>query len=136
VGRTLAPYGFLAPAMTLFVLFLALPIGYAAYLSLRTVKVSGLGLGKGSRTEVWAGLSNYQRALADPEFVASVVRVNTSVTGFFAGTEMLSGLKPRLVTSMEILDVSLGAAVSASAALENAVTSASEATQVRIIMLI
>ena len=73
--RVLAPYAFLAPAVLLFVGFLALPIGYALYLSLRTVKVSGLGLGKGARTEVWAGLSNYSRSLADPEFVASVVRI-------------------------------------------------------------
>ncbi|MEP7765782.1 sugar ABC transporter permease [Sanguibacter sp. 25GB23B1] len=73
--RALAPWGFLAPAITLFVLFMALPIGYAAYLSLRKVQVSGLGLGSGSRTEVWAGLSNYSRALSDPEFVASVGRV-------------------------------------------------------------
>ena len=73
--RALAPWGFLAPAITLFVLFMALPIGYAAYLSLRKVKVSGLGLGSGSRTEVWAGLSNYSRALSDPEFVESVGRV-------------------------------------------------------------
>jgi len=73
--RTLAPYAFLSPAIVLFVAFLALPIGYALYLSLHTVKVSGLGLGKGARTEVWAGLSNYTRSLADPEFVASVLRV-------------------------------------------------------------
>ncbi|MGW6130147.1 carbohydrate ABC transporter permease [Cellulomonas sp. NPDC055163] len=74
-GRTAAPYAFLAPAVILFVAFLALPIGYALYLSLRTVKVSGLGLGKGARTEVWAGLDNYTRSIADPEFVASVLRV-------------------------------------------------------------
>ncbi|MBO3085076.1 carbohydrate ABC transporter permease [Cellulomonas fengjieae] len=61
--------------MVLFTLFLALPIGYAFYLSLRTVKVSGLGLGKGARTEVWAGLDNYARALSSPDFVASVGRV-------------------------------------------------------------
>ena len=73
--RTLAPYLFLAPAITLFVAFLALPIGYSLYLSLRTVKVSGLGLGKGDRTEVWAGLENYVRSLSDPEFAASVGRV-------------------------------------------------------------
>lgn len=73
--RAAAPWGFLAPAITLFVLFMALPIGYATYLSLRTVKVSGLGLGKGSRTEVWAGFTNYSRALSDPEFLASVARV-------------------------------------------------------------
>ena len=75
--RTLAPYAFLSPAIVLFVAFLALPIVYAVYLSLRTVKVSGLGLGKGARTEVWAGLSNYSRSLADPEFVGSVLRVGT-----------------------------------------------------------
>lgn len=73
--RTIAPYVYLAPAMTLFALFLALPIGYAVYLSLRTVKVSGLGLGAGARQEVWAGLANYSRALGDPEFLASVGRV-------------------------------------------------------------
>lgn len=73
--RPLAPYVYLAPAMTLFVLFLALPIGYAVYLSLRATKVSGLGLGKNARTEVWAGFDNYARSLADPDFLASVGRV-------------------------------------------------------------
>ncbi|MCA5891851.1 sugar ABC transporter permease [Isoptericola sp. NEAU-Y5] len=73
--RRLAPWGFLAPAIVLFVLFLALPIAYAVYLSFRTEKVSGLGLGAGARTEVWAGLSNYASALGDPEFLASVGRV-------------------------------------------------------------
>jgi multiple sugar transport system permease protein len=71
----LAPYGFLTPAIVLFVAFLALPIGYSVYLSLHSVKVSGLGLGTGARREVWVGLSNYARSLADPEFVASVGRV-------------------------------------------------------------
>lgn len=74
-SRDLPAWGFLAPAIVLFVVFMALPIGYAAYLSLRTVKVSGLGLGSGARTESWAGLSNYSRALSDPEFLASVGRV-------------------------------------------------------------
>ncbi|MEV8373446.1 sugar ABC transporter permease [Kribbella sp. NPDC056861] len=73
--RTVAPYAFLAPAVLLFGAFLALPIGYAVYLSLRTVKVRGLGLGKGSREEVWAGLSNYSQALTDGEFASSVLRV-------------------------------------------------------------
>ena len=75
LGQRLAPYGFLAPAMALFVAFLALPIGYALYLSFRAVRVSGLGLGKGARPEVWVGLENYARSLADPEFLASVGRV-------------------------------------------------------------
>src|SRR5262245_48115089 len=70
-----APYGFLAPAIILFAAFLAAPILYTAYLSLYRVKVSGLGLGPGSRTEVWAGLGNYGRALGNPEFVGSVGRV-------------------------------------------------------------
>jgi multiple sugar transport system permease protein len=69
------PYAFLAPALILFTAFLAAPIGYAAYLSLRRVKVSGLGLGAGSRVEIWAGLSNYSRSLADPEFLPSVGRI-------------------------------------------------------------
>lgn len=73
--RKSAPWTFLAPALLLFAAFLAAPIGYAAYLSLRRVKISGLGLGAGSRTEVWAGLGNYTRSLTDPEFVPSVVRV-------------------------------------------------------------
>ena len=70
-----APYGFVAPAVVLFVLFLALPILYAVYLSFRKVQVSGLGLGKGSHVEVWAGLENYRSALSDPDFVGSVLRV-------------------------------------------------------------
>jgi multiple sugar transport system permease protein len=74
-GRTSAPYLFLTPALVLFALFLAAPIVYAGYLSLRRVKVSGLGLGAGARTEIWAGLSNYARSLTDPEFVPSVLRV-------------------------------------------------------------
>ncbi|MFC7528193.1 carbohydrate ABC transporter permease [Actinoplanes sp. GCM10030250] len=69
------PYAFLAPAMVLFVLFLAAPIVYAGYLSLRKVKVSGLGLGAKARTEVWAGLSNYARSMTDPDFLPSVWRV-------------------------------------------------------------
>jgi len=74
-SHRVAPYGFLTPAIVLFIAFLALPIGYSIYLSLHAVKVSGLGLGKGARHEVWAGLANYARSLSDPEFLASVGRV-------------------------------------------------------------
>ncbi|MCU7724990.1 sugar ABC transporter permease [Actinoplanes sp. KI2] len=70
-----APYLFLAPALVLFGLFLLAPILYSAYLSLRRTKVTGLGLGAGSRHEVWAGLSNYVRSLTDPDFLPSVQRV-------------------------------------------------------------
>ncbi|MEV8428502.1 sugar ABC transporter permease [Streptomyces sp. HUAS 31] len=70
-----APYAFLFPAAILFLLFFALPIGYAVWLSFRKVKVSGLGLGSGARKEVWAGLENYTDALTDSELVAGALRV-------------------------------------------------------------
>ncbi|MFB6935780.1 carbohydrate ABC transporter permease [Streptomyces chartreusis] len=70
-----APYAFLFPAAILFLLFFALPIGYAIWLSFRKVKVSGLGLGSGARKEVWAGLENYTDALTDSELVAGALRV-------------------------------------------------------------
>ncbi|MEU4405449.1 sugar ABC transporter permease [Streptosporangium sp. NPDC023963] len=69
------PYLFLAPAMALFTLFMAVPIAYTAYLSLRRTKVSGLGLGKNSRREVFAGLDNYAATLADAELWAGWLRV-------------------------------------------------------------
>lgn len=69
------PYLFLAPAMALFTLFMALPIGYTVYLSLRRTKVSGLGLGKGARKEVFAGLANYAEAVGDGELWAGWLRV-------------------------------------------------------------
>ncbi|HZM78348.1 MAG TPA: sugar ABC transporter permease [Candidatus Limnocylindrales bacterium] len=69
------PYLFLAPAMALFALFVAVPIGYTVYLSLRRVRFSGLGLGRGSRTEIFVGLDNYEAALRDPEFWAGWLRV-------------------------------------------------------------
>jgi ABC-type sugar transport systems, permease components len=70
-----APYLFLTPAMVLFVAFMALPIGYTVYLSLRRTKVSGLGLGHGSRREIYAGFANYSSALTDGELWAGWLRV-------------------------------------------------------------
>ncbi|GAA4894989.1 sugar ABC transporter permease [Streptomyces coeruleoprunus] len=70
-----APYGFLLPAVVLFALFFALPIGYALWLSLHRVEVKGLGLGKGAREEVWAGFSNYAAALTDAELGHGALRV-------------------------------------------------------------
>jgi multiple sugar transport system permease protein len=70
-----APYLFLAPAVVLFILSIAVPIFYTVYLSLRTVKVSGLGLGPGARSEVWAGAVNYTRTLTDHDFLVSIGRV-------------------------------------------------------------
>ncbi|ONK15252.1 sugar ABC transporter permease [Streptomyces sp. MP131-18] len=74
-ARRRAPWAFLAPAIVLFLLFFALPIGYAIHLSLRTIEVQGLGLGSGARSEVWAGLSNYADALSDPELLDGALRV-------------------------------------------------------------
>jgi multiple sugar transport system permease protein len=71
----LAPYLFITPAVLLFSLLLALPIGYAVYLSFRSVRIQGLGLGPGSRAERWAGLANYRAALADPELLHGALRV-------------------------------------------------------------
>ncbi|MDT0265159.1 sugar ABC transporter permease [Streptomyces sp. DSM 44915] len=70
-----APFGFLAPAAVLFLLFFALPIGYALYLSVRKVQIVGLGLGADGREEVWAGLANYRRALTDSELLDGAFRV-------------------------------------------------------------
>jgi multiple sugar transport system permease protein len=69
------PYVFLAPAGVLFTLLLLLPVMYTAYLSFRKAQVTGLGLGLGARSEVFAGLENYQAAVTDPELWASVLRV-------------------------------------------------------------
>ncbi|MDK1471912.1 sugar ABC transporter permease [Streptomyces sp. 549] len=74
-GVKSAPYAFLLPAVVLFALFFALPIGYALWLSLHKVEVVGLGLGKGAREQVWAGLGNYAAALTDPELGVGTLRV-------------------------------------------------------------
>ena len=73
--RVLTPYAMLAPGIVLFVLFMMLPIVYTIYLSFQKLQAKGLGLGRGSRTQVFAGLNNYTAALSDPEFVGSVIRV-------------------------------------------------------------
>lgn len=74
-GVKSAPYAFLIPAALLFLLFFALPIGYALYLSFRRTEVTGLGLGKGARDEVWAGLTNYTGALTDSELLHGALRI-------------------------------------------------------------
>ncbi len=70
-----APYAFLAPAAVLFLLFFALPIGYALHLSFRRTEVRGLGLGKGARDEIWAGPANYTDALSDSELLHGALRI-------------------------------------------------------------
>jgi multiple sugar transport system permease protein len=74
-GRRVLPYAFLAPAIVLFTLTVLVPIGYTVYLSLRRAQVSGLGLGRGARTEVFAGLDTYREALAHPDFWRGALRV-------------------------------------------------------------
>jgi multiple sugar transport system permease protein len=74
-GRRAVPYVFLAPAIVLFTLFVLVPIGYTVYLSLHRSKVTGSGLGSGSRTEVFAGLTTYREALSQPEFWRGALRV-------------------------------------------------------------
>jgi multiple sugar transport system permease protein len=70
-----APYLFLTPAIVLFTLFLAVPIGYTVYLATRRTKVSGLGLGKGARREVFVGFDNFAAALSDAELWNGWLRV-------------------------------------------------------------
>ncbi|MEO3796603.1 sugar ABC transporter permease [Nonomuraea sp. B10E15] len=72
--RTRAPYLFVAPAVLLFVAFLAIPIGYALYLSVRGLRLTGKGI-FGTREEVFVGLDNYARTLTDPEFFAGFGRL-------------------------------------------------------------
>ncbi|MFG1946762.1 carbohydrate ABC transporter permease [Nonomuraea sp. NPDC048826] len=71
----LAPYLFLTPAIVLFVAFLAVPIGYTVYLAMRRTRVSGLGLGGGSRREVFVGFDNFGAAVTDGELWAGWLRV-------------------------------------------------------------
>jgi multiple sugar transport system permease protein len=70
-----APYAFVAPAVTLYALVLLIPIGYTIYLSLEKSQVSGLGLGSGARRQIFAGFSNYASALTDAPFLSSLLRV-------------------------------------------------------------
>ncbi|MGW0332291.1 carbohydrate ABC transporter permease [Streptomyces sp. NPDC003011] len=72
-GRS-APYWFLVPTLVLFAAFTVIPIGYAVWLSLHKVKIKGIGLGAGARSEVWNGLGNYADVLHDSEFGHSVLR--------------------------------------------------------------
>ncbi|MFT4136723.1 carbohydrate ABC transporter permease [Microbacterium sp.] len=73
--RHAVPWGMLSPAIVLFVLFMAAPIVYTLILSFQKSRVEGLGLGSGSRKQVFAGLDNYLKILSDPDFLASVGRV-------------------------------------------------------------
>jgi multiple sugar transport system permease protein len=69
-----APVALLAPFVLLFLAFFLVPIGYAIYQSLLKVERSGL-LGLGGSHSVFAGLDNYSRALHEPGFTHSLLRV-------------------------------------------------------------
>jgi len=61
----LAPYIFVAPAVVLFVLFMLVPIIYAAYLSFTAYRLEGGGI-LGTRVQVFAGFENYIAVFTDP----------------------------------------------------------------------
>lgn len=69
-----APYLFLAPAGILFLAFLAIPIAYALYLSVRGMQIEDSGP-FGVQTDTWVGFSNYLQALTDAEFLAGFSRL-------------------------------------------------------------
>ncbi|GAB2930936.1 carbohydrate ABC transporter permease [Streptomyces mayteni] len=66
-------WAFLAPFLGLFLLFEAIPIGYALVQSLREKQWSGLGLD--GPVERFAGLANYRRVLEDGEVIDGVLRM-------------------------------------------------------------
>ena len=68
------PVLLVAPALVLLALFTFAPAGYAVYLSLMKLHVTGGLLGTSS-TQVFAGLSNYADTFHDPEFWHSLGRM-------------------------------------------------------------
>jgi multiple sugar transport system permease protein len=60
-----APYMFVGPAVVLFVLFMLLPIIYAAYISFTTYKLESGGI-FGTQVQVFAGFKNYIAVFHDP----------------------------------------------------------------------
>lgn len=64
--------GFLAPFMTLFVLFYLMPIGYAVYQSFFKVERVGAF---GPPTQVFGGLTQYAQVFQSEEFLSSLLRV-------------------------------------------------------------
>ncbi|MDT0317762.1 carbohydrate ABC transporter permease [Streptomyces millisiae] len=74
LGGFLAPYVFLTPALGLFLAFLAIPVGYALYLSVQGLRIVDEGV-FGTRREVFVGLSNYADILTDGSFWAGFGRM-------------------------------------------------------------
>jgi multiple sugar transport system permease protein len=67
-------YLFMLPAALFYLAFIALPIGYTVWLSMRALHVSGLGLG-GAPHEVFVGAANYRGVLTDSDLWTSLARV-------------------------------------------------------------
>ncbi|TDC80262.1 carbohydrate ABC transporter permease [Streptomyces hainanensis] len=74
LGGFLAPYVFLTPALALFVAFLAIPVGYALYLSVQGLRIVDEGV-FGTRSEVFVGFANYADILTDSTFWAGFGRM-------------------------------------------------------------
>ncbi|NDL60521.1 carbohydrate ABC transporter permease [Phytoactinopolyspora mesophila] len=73
-GVRWAPYVFLAPFVTLFLVFLVAPIVTALYTSFFSVERSGLGFGNANES-VFVGFDNYVRAFSHTGFITSFGRV-------------------------------------------------------------
>jgi multiple sugar transport system permease protein len=69
------PYVLLAPAVLLFVLFFAIPLGYAVYLSLFAQRASSDPSGFGVAHNAFVWLANYADVFRDSELLASFERL-------------------------------------------------------------
>ncbi|TDC27718.1 sugar ABC transporter permease [Streptomyces sp. 8K308] len=88
LGGFLAPYVFLTPALGLFLAFLAIPVGYALYLSVQGLRIVDEGV-FGTRREVFVGLANYTDIVTDGTFWAGFGRM--ALYGVIAVPLTLSG---------------------------------------------
>ncbi|WP_187977572.1 carbohydrate ABC transporter permease [Mycetocola sp. JXN-3] len=70
----LAPYLFIAPGITLFTLFLLIPIGYSVYLSFFSNKVSSGIIGASERASVFVGFENFAAILEGSVFWSGLAR--------------------------------------------------------------
>lgn len=89
-GQTVAPWVFLAPALLMITGFLAVPLGYALWVSLHGRRVVGGGLGVAE--EVFVGLDNYVRVLQRADLLPSVGRMLMFAAIFVPITMMLAWL--------------------------------------------
>jgi multiple sugar transport system permease protein len=71
--RAWSPYLFCLPFGLSFAVFILVPIGYAAYLSVHSLHRSGLGLS--APVQYFSGLSNYVQAFTDSALYDSIARV-------------------------------------------------------------